>query len=115
MTGEIPAIGEVTKLATLPLDEPVPEIVFTDKQFIFSGTFAFGTRRDCQKVITDLGGQNAKSVMQSVSYLVIGSYVKDSWVHETFGRKIEQAVKNREKGYELAIVSEVHWIESAGL
>lgn len=115
VTGETPDIGEVTKSATLPLDEPTPEVVFSDKQFIFSGTFAYGTRKDCQRVITNLGGHNAKSVTQSVNYLVIGSYVTDSWIHETFGRKIEQAIKNRENGHKVAIISESHWVDSAGL
>tara|TARA_R110002072_G_scaffold64_9_gene434 strand:- start:36727 stop:37335 length:609 start_codon:yes stop_codon:yes gene_type:complete len=115
LTGQLPEEGEVTKSATIPLNNPVPIVTFEEKQFIFSGTFAYGTRKDCQGVITKLGGYNAKSVSQSVDYLVIGSYVTDSWIHETFGRKIEKAVANREKGLGVAIISEEHWVESANL
>ncbi|NND81302.1 MAG: NAD-dependent DNA ligase [Gammaproteobacteria bacterium] len=102
-------IGEIAKTSTLPLCSPAPQIEFTQNSFLFTGTFAFGTRAQCIAVIESLGGKAAKSVTKSVNYLVLGSYVTDSWAHENFGRKIEKAMKYRSAGVPLAIVSEEHW------
>jgi len=38
--------------------------------------------------------------------------VTDSWIHENFGRKIEKAMKYRDEGVALAIVSEEHWADA---
>lgn len=40
---------------------------------------------------------------------MLGTYVTDSWAHETYGRKIEKSVKYQEQGVPLAIVTEEHW------
>jgi hypothetical protein len=40
-------LGELMKPSSLPLDEPPPEIVFPGSRFCFTGTFAFGTRKEC--------------------------------------------------------------------
>ena len=77
--------------------------------FCFTGTCATGTRRDCQNVVRNLGGEVANGVTRKLDYLVLGAYVTDSWAHESFGRKIEKAVEYRDvKGTGLAIVSEHH-------
>ncbi len=68
-----------------------------------------------QASIETLGGKNAGSVTKSLNYLVIGTYVTDSWAHETFGRKIEKAMEYRDSGVSLVIVTEEHWIGEAGL
>jgi len=113
-SGEKSEIGELGKPTSLPLDNPVPRIVFVGKQFLFTGTCVFGTRRDCQAAVDSLGGLNSSKVTKSLDYLVIGTYVTDSWAHETYGRKIEQAMSYRESGLPIAIITEEAWIEQAG-
>ncbi|MCU7806395.1 MAG: BRCT domain-containing protein [Candidatus Thiodiazotropha sp. (ex Semelilucina semeliformis)] len=108
-TGEPSAIGELAKASTLPVDDPQPEIVFEERQFLFTGTCAYGTRKQCQAAIYLLGGINAKSVTKRLDYLVLGTYVTDSWAHESYGRKIEKAVEYRESGIPIAIITEAHW------
>ncbi len=115
IAGENSEIGELSKTATLPVNDPLPPINFTDSTFLFTGTCAFGTRKQCQNAIEQLGGVNAKSVTKSLNYLVLGTYVTDSWAHESFGRKIEKAIAYRDNGTPLIIVTEEHWANEAGL
>ena len=114
-SGEKVELGEVSKTSTLPICTPPPHITFSGKTFLFTGTCAFGTRKQCQAAIESLGGQNAKSVTKALNYLILGTYVTDSWAHESFGRKIEKAMEYRESGLPLAIVTEEHWLNVGGL
>ncbi|MCU7829590.1 MAG: BRCT domain-containing protein [Candidatus Thiodiazotropha sp. (ex Myrtea sp. 'scaly one' KF741663)] len=109
-TGEPSITGELAKASTLPVDDPLPDVVFEDKQFLFTGTCAFGTRKQCQEAVESLGGVNAKGVTKRLDYLVLGTYVTDSWVHESYGRKIEKAMNYRSTGVPLSIITEEHWV-----
>ena len=115
ISGEKSEIGELSKTGSLPINNPMPSIVFEEKTFLFTGTCAFGTRKQCQLAIESLGGINAKSITKSLDYLILGTYVTDSWAHESFGRKIEKAMEYRDNGIPLAIVTEGHWINEAQL
>jgi len=115
ISGESSEIGELAKTTSLPINAPLPKINFDGASFLFTGTCAFGTRKDCQAAIEELGGVNAKGVTKTLNYLVLGTYVTDSWVHETFGRKIEKAIEYRENGLPLIIITEEHWANEAGI
>jgi NAD-dependent DNA ligase len=115
ITGEASEIGELAKTTTLPINKPLPQVIFQNMTFLFTGTCAFGTRKDCQKATESLGGIIAKSVTNSLDYLVLGTYVTDSWVHETFGRKIEKAMAFRDNGFPIFIITEEHWINEGHL
>lgn len=102
-------LGEVLKPTTLPLCSPPPEIAFGGMQFCFTGTFSFGRRQDCERVVEERGGYGG-SLTQHTDYLVIGAYVTDSWRHSSFGNKIIKAVEMRDcKSVPISIVSEQHW------
>ena len=113
ISGESSEIGELAKTSSLPINLPAPKILFESNTFLFTGTCAFGTRKQCQEAIESLGGINAGSVTKSLNYLVLGTYVTDSWVHETFGRKIEKAIEYRNSGVPIYIISEEHWLNEA--
>ena len=83
--------------------------------FLFTGTCAYGTRKQCQAAVESLGGMNAKSVTKTLDYLILGTYVTDSWAHETYGRKIEKAMNYRDEGVQLVIVTEEHWANAGDL
>ena len=109
-TGGIPAQGEFLKTTSLPLNDPPPPVIFSDRSFLFTGTFAYGDREMCKAAVTTRKGENAANVTRSLDYLVLGQYVTSSWKHENFGKKIEKAMRYRERpGSTLAIVSEEHW------
>ncbi|MEW8437597.1 MAG: BRCT domain-containing protein [Candidatus Thiodiazotropha taylori] len=108
-TGEPSIAGELAKASTLPVDDPLPNVVFEGKLFLFTGTCAFGTRKQCKEVVESLGGVNATGVTKKLNYLVLGTYVTDSWAHESYGRKIEKAMEYRNAGVPLSIITEEHW------
>jgi NAD-dependent DNA ligase len=103
-------MGETLKASTLPLCDPQPQIEFEGSRFCFTGTFAFGSRRDCEAAVADRGG-TVGAVSKQTRYLVIGAYATESWMHSSFGRKIEQAVEFRSKGLPISIVEENHWVK----
>jgi len=107
-TGDDFDAGELAKSTSLPLDEPEPKVVIKDSNFCFTGTFMFGARKDCKKAIENAGGFET-SLKAVTDYLVIGNYATDSWVHSSYGRKIEKAVDMKEKGHHIKIISESHW------
>lgn len=115
ISGDQSEIGELAKPTSLPLDNPPPTVVFPGSTFLFTGTFAFGTRKECTSATETLGGVVSKSVTKKLNYLIIGTYVTDSWAHESYGRKIEKAMEYRGSGLPIAIISEDHWINQAGL
>ena len=108
-TGGNLEVGELLKSTTLPLDHPPPSLVVAGSRFCLTGTFAFGSRRDCEKEIIKLGGA-VGSLTKQTNYLVIGIYATDSWAHTSFGRKIEKAINMKEKGQEISIIGENHWL-----
>lgn len=101
-------LGELQKSTSLPLDEPPPEVTFFDMRFCFTGTFAYGSRKECEAVVKSLGATTG-GIAQKTDFLVIGAYATDSWAHSSFGRKIEKALEFREYGSRVRIVSELHW------
>lgn len=115
ISGAPSELGEVAKTATLPICSPPPSLEFEGKNFLFTGTCAYGTRKECQAVVNERGGNNASGVTKKLDYLVLGTYVTDSWIHESFGRKIEKAMEYRDNGTPLAIITEEHWLQAAGL
>ena len=104
-------LGEVLKSTTLPLCDPAPSIVFTDRHFTFTGTFKFGKRKDCENAVFDRGASFG-SLTRKTDFLVIGLYATESWKHSTFGNKILDACEMRSSGVPIAIVSEEHWAKS---
>ncbi|WP_228553543.1 BRCT domain-containing protein [Pseudoalteromonas sp. PPB1] len=116
LCGDAVELGEVAKPASLPLCQPAPPIEFKGHNFVLTGSFAHGSREECENIITQLGGNNEKLVTKRLDYLVVGTYVTDTWAHEGFGRKIEKAMEYRDSGAApIKIVSEEHWLKHAGL
>lgn len=115
IAGNESELGELAKPSTLPLDTPPPYVTFAGNCFLFTGTFAYGERSACTRATEALGGRIAKSVTKDVDFLVVGSYVTESWAHESFGRKIEKAMQYREQGVPLKIIAEEHWATSGAL
>ena len=92
----------------LPLDDD-PSIFFRNMTFCFTGNFIFGTRAACERIVLSLGSMPVDRVSRKLDYLVIGTLIEPAWANSTYGRKIETAVRYRDKGVELCIVSEHQW------
>ena len=95
---------------TLPLNDPAPPIVFKRRSFCFTGKFISGPRAECHALVVAQGGKAWDRVVTALDYLVIGQVGSEQWRHTSFGAKIAQAVKYREAGHPVAIVSEEHWL-----
>jgi hypothetical protein len=78
----------------------------------------YGTRRECERKVIELGGRVRDTVTRRTNFLVIGPIASSAWLESTHGRKILRAVELRSNGLPLRIVSEEAWIraiESEGL
>lgn len=108
-------LGGATLMPTsMPLDEDPEPVEFEDKLFCFTGTFAYGTRRQCHEAVWARGG-DVGEMRASTDYLVISSKVTANWRHASYGRKVVQAVGWQDKGHPIHIISEHHWVKCLGL
>ncbi len=108
----------INAATSLPLDTPAPDVIFCEKIFVFTGKFVFGTRKYCQQTVLSLGGLCADNISQKIDYLVIGMIGSRDWIQTSWGRKIENAVELRERGFPIRIISEEHWtsaVHSCGI
>lgn len=105
--GELSAVCDADAAPTLPLDQPPPTIEWSGRIYVFTGKFAWGTRRDCEREVVNRGG-----TCDPTAFLVIGTFGSRDCVHTAFGRKIDKAVSYRQAGASLRIVAEDHWANS---
>jgi NAD-dependent DNA ligase len=103
-------LGEVLKPASLPLNEPPPQLSFAGQRYCFTGTFNYGQRKDCEQAVLTRGAAIG-SITQKTNVLVIGIYCTESWKHSSFGLKIMKACGWRDEGFPIVIVSEPHWVK----
>lgn len=94
---------------TLPLDTPAPLICWQGETYVFTGRFAYGTRRDCQREALQRGASVQDNVTTQTTFLVIGTFGSRDWTQTAYGRKIRRAVDWRTSGLPLRIVGEDHW------
>lgn len=100
----------VSNSSTLPLCKPAPDVEFSDCNFVMTGCFASGTRKEITSEVLARGGLVKGSPSKKTRYLVIGDVGSRDWLHSSFGRKIEKAMQLRDQGTGLRIVSEQHWL-----
>ena len=96
---------------TLPLDDPAPLICW-DCTYVFTGRFAYGTRKHCEAEVKARGGWCEPTVTKRAAFVVIGTFGSRDWKHSNYGRKIQHAVKLREAGTPIKIVGEDHWAKA---
>lgn len=110
--GDAGMIGGETATSHLPLDRPVPVIEVPDRVFVFTGRFAYGTRKAIQEAVKRVGGWPEPRVTTKTDYLVVGTFGSRDWAQTSFGRKIQKAVEYRDRHSRPQIVSERHWAGS---
>ena len=110
--GDASSLGELSLTASLPLNEPKPEIKIAGCQFCFTGKFLLGTRDVCAQEVTKRGGIVVESVSKKLDFLVVGIIGSRDWLHSSYGRKIEQAVALRTSTGAPAIVGEKQFMEA---
>lgn len=96
--------------SSLPLDYSI-DVSIPASSFCFTGEFVFGTRHACERAVQLRDGRIAP-VGKKLNYLVIGEMASRAWKYSTFGSKIEAAMKLKQEGVPLSIVSEQQWIRA---
>jgi NAD-dependent DNA ligase len=101
---------------TLPLDNPPPLVCYgPDEVFVFTGKFAYGPRHKCEEEVTERRSKCESDVTRRTTFLVIGTFGSEDWVHTSYGRKIQRAVDLRNSGFPIRIVGEDHWTSTLSL
>jgi len=72
----------------------------------FSGRFITGTRKVVETTAQKLGAAVKSNVTTDVTALVIGTLASRDWRFSSHGRKIEKAMKLKEKGVPVVIITE---------
>ncbi|MBU3023275.1 BRCT domain-containing protein [Aestuariibacter sp. A3R04] len=75
----------------------------------FTGKFLMGTRKTLEDHAKLVGLTPEKKITKKLNLLVIGELVTPDWRFQSYGRKIEQAVKYREAGVPIKILTEKTW------
>jgi NAD-dependent DNA ligase len=109
--GSLDQLAESTHVSALPIDE-VASIEMPQRNFCFTGDFAFGPRTICESAVSRRGGTVTGSVTKKLHYLVVGGLGSAEWKHGSFGTKIEKAIHYKENGVPLLIVHEDSWAAS---
>jgi len=112
--GTVSMVTGYSGATSIPLDDPPPLICWVDEVYVLTGRFAYGSRETCEREIQDRGGRVEKNVTRKTSFLVLGTFGSDDWVHSSYGRKIERACELRNSGFALRIVNEDHWANALG-
>lgn len=109
MTGEKGQQGKGAAPTELAFNNPMPSLAFPSFAYVLTGTFQAGIRQDISKHLEQLGAVIKNRVIKSnPCILVVGALVTPAWIHSTHGRKIEEAVRFRDEGRPISIVSETH-------
>jgi NAD-dependent DNA ligase len=104
--------GQVSpSVIALPFDHDAV-VVLRGSVVCHTGAFTFGTRAACEALTERAGGVSVASISRRTQYLVVGSNVSPDWKHTNYGRKIEAAVKLRDGGVSIALVSEEQWLSA---
>ena len=104
--------GGLNRATSLPVDDPLPALLFPEKRYVFTGKFAFGTRKACEGAVADCGALCSSAVSCLTDYLVIGEIGSADWKYSAWGNKIHEAMQLKSDGEKIAIIPEEHWAMS---
>lgn len=86
------------------------EVLLNGRNFCLTGKFNFGSRGEAESATVAAGGSCVGGVTKKTHYLVIGSAgATASWKQATYGQKIDSAMKLKEQGHPIHIVTEELW------
>ena len=102
------AFGSATEFLE---DDRIENINHDGACFCFTGTFVSGARKAVESSVIKLGARTKKNVVQDVDYLIIGTLSSRDWRFSSHGRKIERALKLKEDGHHIIILTERTWLK----
>lgn len=96
----------------LPLDNPQPEIEIKKKIFYLTGEFNCGKAYCCDEIELQ-GGSITTRMENTVNYLLVGSIGNFDWEETPTGKRIKKVLSMKEKGINIAIISEDDFLKKA--
>jgi NAD-dependent DNA ligase len=98
---------EYKSISFYKIFEKDPDINFKGRIFSLTGNFEYGTKSLVESEIVKRGGRVHDGMNRDINYLVVGNFGSKDWKHNSWGTKIEKAVKIiKSREYDLSIVSE---------
>ena len=85
--------------------------IFFQKNIVFTGTLSSMVRRDAQQIIANIGGINQPGVTLQTDFLIVGQQDYRVVGEDGMSSKQEKAMKLKEKGSLIEIISEKEFIE----
>ncbi|MFQ2825647.1 BRCT domain-containing protein [Aeromonas caviae] len=83
------------------------------KTVCFTGKFLSDTRHNLELQAKALGASPVKGITTHLDVLIIGSLASRDWMFTSHGRKIEAAIKAKDKGQDIQIINEEDWVRIA--
>ncbi|HUJ73698.1 MAG TPA: hypothetical protein VL359_02525, partial [bacterium] len=110
ITADQPRISQAQALAVpLPLDVPEPAVEFGKRRFCLAGKFLYGPPAKCRQAVTQRGGSVQVRPSAHTDYVVIGALNSADWNACADADKIRSALRFKQHGQPLYIISEEHW------
>ena len=82
--------------------------------FVLTGTFTSGKRKDIENLIKKYAGKIQKKPTSSTDYLVVGDVVNENWKYGNYGTKIEQVLSLKKDGHPIKIIPEQRLLKNIG-
>lgn len=102
-----------TKLNLLSQNIPInaicsadPKIDFDGRSFCFTGDFKGKTKSQLKEGVEYWGGVFLNDVTKKLDYLIVADNSNPAWAFACYGRKVEKALKYRERGENITIIHE---------
>lgn len=90
-----------------------PEVSFDGKLFCVTGSSPRASRREIERIVSQLGGRAHPRVVRELDYLVVAAERSLCWAFSCYGRKVEAAMALRKSGAQLTIVHESDFWDAA--
>ncbi len=103
--------GVAHGLSTEFFGEHLDSFSHTGQCLCFTGKFVTGSRSAVESTAQRLGASVKGDVTNEVTALVIGALASRDWRFSSHGRKIEKAIKLKEKGLPVVIITEQAWLK----
>jgi DNA-binding transcriptional MerR regulator len=90
----------------IPEFDKITNLLFEESIFVFTGKFAFGSRKACQNAVTKRGALVSKNVTRETDYLVVASGWENTSPRSS---KLQGFYQVRDKGCPCFLISEEQW------
>jgi NAD-dependent DNA ligase len=94
--------------ARFEYDQP-PEVFFSGMRFLFTGKFAYGSRKKCASEVTARGGEVVENPSRWIDFLVVASGEENA---SPSSSKASYCLHSRAIGWPCLVITEELWAES---